>query len=216
MRGKVQNLSALSMSRGLPVLKGKKRGNPVAESLSHPSATLYARESFLQSQGPARLRKGITAPPLSFPLVKFAWAAFWFVSLFLNLSCTQNTRPKPGLWEFEMRFDIPGIDISKTMIPPFKWQQCIKEEEAQQGTIFSGKQPARKEKPDCKVENIRYPQPGHVTYEVICTHPTEGEMRMIVDYRYTKTSFEGTSRTETNGKEFTYKIKGKYLGTCEK
>jgi len=210
MRGKVQNLSALGMSRGLPVLKGKKRGNPVAEGLS----TLYAWESFLQSQGPARLRKGISAPPLYFPLVKFAWAAFWFVSLFLNLSCTQNTRPKPGLWEFEMRFDIPGIDISKTMIPPLKWQQCIKEEEARQGTIFSGKQPARKEKPDCKVENIRYPQPGHVTYEVTCTHPTEGKMRTIVDYRYTETSFEGTSRTETNGQELTYKIKGKYLGSC--
>jgi len=212
MRGKVQNLSALGMSRGLPVLKGEKRGNPVAEGLS----TLYAWESFLQSQRPARLRKGITAPPLYFPLVKFAWAAFWFVSLFLNLSCAQNTRPKPGLWEFEMSFDIPDIDISETSIPPFKWQQCIKEEEAQEGTIFSGRQPARKEKPDCKVENIRYPQPGHVTYEVTCTHPTEGKMRMTVDYRYTETSFEGTSRTETNGQEFTYKIKGKYLGSCKK
>jgi hypothetical protein len=210
MRGKVQKLSALGMSRGLPVLKGKKRGNPVAEGLS----TLYAWESFLQSQGPARLGKGITAPPLYFPLVKFAWAAFWFVSLFLNLSCAQDTRLKPGLWEYEMSFDMP--DRPKVSMPPIKWQQCVKEEEAKQGTIFSGQQPSPKERPDCKVENIRHPQPGHVTYEVTCAHPTEGKMRMIVDYRYTETSFEGTSRIETNGQEFTYKMKGKYLGSCKK
>jgi hypothetical protein len=210
MRGKVQNLSALSMSRGLPVLKGKKHGNPVAEGLS----TLYAWESFLQSQRPARLRKGITAPPLYFPLVKFAWAAFWFVSLFLNLSCAQNTRLKPGLWEFEMSFDMP--DMPTASMPPFKWQECVKEEEAKQGTIFSGQQPSLKEMPDCKMENIRYPQPGHVTYEVTCAHPTEGKMRMIVDYRYTETSFEGTSQTEMNGQKLTYKMKGKYLGSCKK
>jgi hypothetical protein len=214
MREKVQNLSALGVSRSLPSLKDKKHGKSVTQASNPSSAAFSAWERLHPIQGATGLRRVTAALPLYLPLVKCTWAAFWLVSLFLSFSCAQNSRLKPGLWEFEMSFDMP--DMPETRMQPFKWQECVKEEEAKQGTIFSGQQPSLKERPDCKMENIRYPQPGHVTYEVICAHPTEGKMRMIVDYRYTETSFEGTSRTEMNGQEFTYKMKGKYLGSCKK
>ena len=119
---------------------------------------------------------------------------------------------KPGLWEFEMVFEIPDAPQGGFTN---KWQNCIKEEEAKRGPVFDDAYATKgaPKKGECQIENIRYPEPGHVTYDVVCG---DKEYRIKVEYRYTETSFEGTSRTVSEGQTITYKMKGRYVGPCKK
>jgi hypothetical protein len=66
---------------------------------------------------------------------------------------------------------------------------------------------------ECRIENLRHPERGHVTYDIVCG---KGATRIKVEYRYTDTTFEGTGRLVSDGRSFTYKMKGRYVGPCKK
>jgi len=107
-------------------------------------------------------------------------------------------------------FEIPGAPAGGFSD---KWQYCVKEEDAKQGPVFSDFQgigaPDEKE---CRIENLDYLEPGVVTYEIVCG---QKEVRIRFEYRFTETSFEGTSRMVSKGRNFTYQMKGRYIGPYE-
>ena len=143
-----------------------------------------------------------------------------WVTLLQVTSFGQTTGIKPGLWEMEQIFEIPGG-------PPegFKnqWQHCVTEEDAKQGPVFSesdrqalsdaAKGKGKSKAAECKVENLRYPEPGYVVYDVVCG---TRENRIRVEYRYTETTFEGTTRPVGGKKAMTFTMRGRYIGPCKK
>ncbi len=118
---------------------------------------------------------------------------------------------KPGLWKVEQVVNTPGAPQGD-----FKseWEYCVKEEEAKQGPVFSqeDRSRGREKKSECRIENLRYLEHGRVTYDIVCG---EKAARINVEYRYTETTFEGTSRMVSDGRSFTYKLKGRYIGPCK-
>jgi hypothetical protein len=124
----------------------------------------------------------------------------------------QRTSIKPGLWEIEQVFEIPGAPDGGFKS---KWQHCVTEEDAKQGPVLADAyaNQGTPKRGECRVENIRYPERGRVTYDVVCGDP---EYRIKVEYRYTETTFEGTSRTVSREGSITYKLKGRYVGPCKK
>jgi hypothetical protein len=133
------------------------------------------------------------------------WATFPQVNSF-----AQNTGIKPGLWEIEQVFEIPGAPQGG-----FKnqWQHCVKEEDAKQGPVFSdaNRTKATPKEGECRIENLRYPERGRVTYDIVCGKKAT---RIKVEYRYSETTFEGTTRLVSGGRSITYKMKGRYVGPC--
>jgi uncharacterized protein YifE (UPF0438 family) len=96
-----------------------------------------------------------------------------------------------------------------------QWQYCVKEEEATRGPVFSNLEkgstsPANEH--ECRIEDLRYPERGHVTYNVVCGKKA---MRIQTDYRYTETTFEGTTHLLNEGQRFTHTIKGRHVGPCK-
>jgi hypothetical protein len=143
---------------------------------------------------------------------RFLLVAGLWATLPQATSLAQNARIKPGLWEIEQVFEMPGAPQGG-----FKnqWQHCVKEEDAKQGPVLADAYATKgtPKKGECRVENLRYPERGHVTYDVVCG---DKEYRIKVEYRYTETTFEGTSRTMSGGQSITYKMKGRYVGPCKK
>jgi len=141
-----------------------------------------------------------------FLLVASLWAIFPQATSF-----AQNAGIKPGLWEIEQVFDIPGAPQGG-----FKnqWQHCVKEEDAKQGPVFSDidRTKGTPKEGECRIENLRYPEPGHVTYDIVCGKKAT---RIKVEYRYSETTFEGTTRMVSRGRSITYKMNGRYLGPCK-
>jgi hypothetical protein len=66
---------------------------------------------------------------------------------------------------------------------------------------------------ECRIENLRYPERGHVTYDIVCGKKAA---RIKAEYRYTESTFEGTTRMVSEGRSFTQKMKGRYVGPCKK
>jgi hypothetical protein len=124
----------------------------------------------------------------------------------------QSKSIKPGLWEIEQVFEMPGASQETFKN---KWQHCVKEEDAKKGPVFSEAEryKVKPKEEECRIENLRYPKPGYVTYDIICG---KKDFHAKVEYKYTETTFEGTSWTEGNEGKFTYKMKGRYLGPCKK
>lgn len=127
-------------------------------------------------------------------------------------SFAQQLSIKPGLWDIEQVFEMADVPQGG-----FKnhWQHCIKEEVAKRGPVFSdhGKAKGGSKTGECRIENITYPERGHIIYEIICG---ENGTHVKVDYHYTETSFEGTSQLVSEGRNVTYKVKGRYMGPCNK
>jgi hypothetical protein len=142
-----------------------------------------------------------------FLLVAGLWATFPQAT-----PLAQNVSIKPGLWEVEQVFEIPNAPQGG-----FKnrWQHCVKEEDAKQGPVFSDvdRSKGTSKAGECRIENLRYPERGHVTYDIACG---EKGARIKVEYRYTETTFEGTSHMVSEGRSFTHKMKGRYVGPCKK
>jgi hypothetical protein len=141
-----------------------------------------------------------------FLLVAGLWATFLQATSF-----AQNASIKPGLWEIEQVFEMPGAPQGG-----FKnqWQHCVKEEDAKQGPVFSDvdRSKGTSKAGECRIENLRYPERGHVTYDIVCGKKAT---RMKVEYRYTETTFEGTTRMVSEGRSFSFKMKGRYVGSCK-
>lgn len=114
-----------------------------------------------------------------FLLVAGLWATFPQAT-----PLAQNVSIKPGLWEVEQVFEIPNAPQGG-----FKnqWQHCVKEEVAKQGPVFSDVDRSKGPSKECRIENLRYPERGHVTYDIVCGKKAT---RMKVEYRYTETTFE--------------------------
>lgn len=127
-------------------------------------------------------------------------------------SLAQNVAIKPGLWEIEQVFEIPNAPKGS-----FKsqWRHCVTQEVAQRGPVFSdaGRTEGTPKEGECRIENLRYPERGHVTYDIVCGKKAT---RIKVEYTYTENTFEGTSRMVSDGQSFTQKMKGRYVGPCAK
>jgi hypothetical protein len=129
-----------------------------------------------------------------------------------GFSLAQNMGVKPGLWEIEQIIDMPGAPQGSFRN---KWQHCIKEEDAKKGPAFPDAE-TRKAKPkeeECRIENMKYPGPGHVIYDIVCG---KTKVRIRAEYKYTETTFEGTSSAVGDKESFTYKMRGQYIGPCKK
>ncbi len=121
---------------------------------------------------------------------------------------------KAGLWEIELMVEIPNVPLGGVTN---RLRHCVEEDDAKQGLVFadiyrsddiSGIPPGAGE---CRIENLRYSERGHVTYDIVCG---QQGVRITVEYRYTETTFEGTIYTVRGGPRLTYKIKGRYVGPC--
>ncbi len=126
----------------------------------------------------------------------------------------QSKSIKPGLWEIEQVLEIPDTLLGTFK---YKWQHCIKEEDAKKGPIFSEveRYEVKPKEGECRIENLSYPKPGYVTYDIICGKK-DSYAHAKAEYKYTETTFEGTFWMEVNEVKFTYKMKGRYLGLCKK
>ena len=116
---------------------------------------------------------------------------------------------KPGLWEIEFIMEIPNQPQGGIKN---KMQQCIKEQEASKGPVFSDFT-KQNEQQRCQMKNIQYPKKGSISYDMVCDGKTT---KIKVDYQSTDTSYESIATVETEGEKYTYKYKGRYLGPCKK
>lgn len=128
-----------------------------------------------------------------------------------GFSLAQNMGLKPGLWEIEQIIDMSGAPQGGFRN---KWQHCIKEEDAKKGPALPDAETskAKPKNEECRIENMKYPGPGHVIYDVVCGTT---KARIRAEYKYTETTFEGTSSTVSDKGSFTYKMRGRYIGPCK-
>jgi hypothetical protein len=123
----------------------------------------------------------------------------------------QSPGIKPGLWEMEQVLDIPDAPGGSFRS---HWRHCVQEDVAKQGPIFSDLDRSRTapQAGECRIENLQHPERGRVTYDIVCG---KEENRIRVEYRFTETSFEGTSRMVNQRGNFSFQMKGRYVGPCK-
>lgn len=138
---------------------------------------------------------------------------FAVIAVAIGMSEAQAQGMKPGLWQVEQQISIPGAPPELLEGAKQRWSYCVRPEEAKEGPKFRPEQygEAPDKMKECRIENLKT-SPGHTSYDIACPNQ-RGASRIRVEYRYTDTSFEGTSRLL--GKEtMSWRMKGQYLGAC--
>ncbi|MGC8720186.1 MAG: DUF3617 domain-containing protein [Thermodesulforhabdaceae bacterium] len=117
---------------------------------------------------------------------------------------------KEGLWEITTEMTASNVPYQ---MPPQKITQCIKDKNANYSrNIFVGSE----SKQDCKVEEKI--EGNTVHFKIVCKEGNE-IMTNEGEITYRGDSFEGSSRATSSGEdkvEVTYKVKGRWIGECQK
>ena len=119
---------------------------------------------------------------------------------------------RDGKWEVTMQMEMPGMPA----MPPFKSEQCVTQEQANDPQSAVPQQPGGKS--DCKTED--YKMTGNkASWTTKCTTPQpmtgSGEMT-YTDNAYTGVMKMNTQRADGQPMIMTMKMTGKRLGDCTK
>ncbi len=118
------------------------------------------------------------------------------------LAQAEKPAMKPGLWEYTMKMEMPGMPFA---MPPITTKRCLKQDEIERGDQY-----ARDEKNDCQLKNLKQGS-GSASYDVSCKDGSTGHY----DFTYGGDSMTGKGVTDTQGHKMTTNITSKRLGECK-
>lgn len=113
---------------------------------------------------------------------------------------------KPGLWEYEMKMDMPGLPVA---MPPVKYRHCLTQADVDQGNLS---RPPQQKGSECQTHNL-VRAGDKISYDITCTG--EASMSGHYDFTATDSSMEGGGKFEVNGQHMQNSMRAKRLSDCK-
>jgi hypothetical protein len=122
------------------------------------------------------------------------------------LAADKNS-PQPGLWEYTMKMEMPGMPFP---MPPQTFQHCLTQADVDKGNLAQDPN----QKSECQVQNLKQAA-GKTSYDVVCTgdHPTQGHY----DFTATAATLTGVGTLDLGGgQSMKQNLTAKRAGDCKK
>jgi hypothetical protein len=125
------------------------------------------------------------------------------VGLGVSMLAFAGDRMKPGMWEYSMKMEMPGMPM---VMPPQGYQHCLSQKDVDEHKQFQSDR-----QKDCEISNLKQTA-GSASFDMACKDGTTGH----ADYTFGGETMTGkTAMKMKNGQQMNMNMSAKRTGDCK-